>query len=59
VAASMRHNLGQALTKRDAKVDAWITVGFQAEARKMDRRTRFELETAETYALVKRKLSLE
>jgi hypothetical protein len=56
-AARLGHTLGQALTN-NARVDEWITAGFKAAQRKIDRRTRMQLGSAETFALVKSKLGI-
>lgn len=58
VAARLGHSLSQALTNRDAKIDAWITTGFNSMTRKINKREREALGSAETMALVKQKLGI-
>lgn len=60
MAARMGHRLDQALTynRRAADVDAWITAGYNAMMRKINKREREDLGSAETFALVKRKIGI-
>jgi hypothetical protein len=57
MAARMRCSLASALTS-DAKIDAWITTGFNSMTRKINKREREALGSAETFALVKGKLGI-
>lgn len=56
IAAQQRLTLGQALTNNDAKIDGWIAAGFKAMKRRIDKRECADLGSADTMALVKRKL---
>jgi phage shock protein A len=58
MAARLGHSLSQALTNRDAKIDAWITSGFKSMERKINKREREALGSADTFALVKSKLGI-
>lgn len=60
MAARLGHTLGQALTynQRATQVDAWITAGYNSMKRKIEKREREQLGSAETYALVKQKLGI-
>lgn len=58
IAAYQRLSLSQALTHRDAKVDAWITQGFNSSTRKINRREREALGSADDFALVKSKIGI-
>ncbi len=58
MAARMRCSLASALTNNDAKIDAWITSGFNSMTRKINKREREALGDAETFALVKGKLGI-
>jgi hypothetical protein len=60
MAARMGHRLDQALTynRRATQVDAWITAGYNSMMRKINKRTKEDLGSAETFSLVKQKLGI-
>jgi hypothetical protein len=60
MAARLGHRLDQALTKnpRATQADAWIKAGYESMMRKINKRTKAELGSAETFNLVKQKLGI-